>query len=87
MDTASRSQSLIGKRGTCKLAGGSKEVGFTILSVELPPRLLSETDDNAEDLVALDGGRFRVRFDDESLIDGSSTGVISGYEISSSKEE
>jgi hypothetical protein len=80
MDTASCLQRLIGKRGVCKIAGGSEGIGFITLAVKVPPRFV--TDDDA---TIIDGGQFLVRFD--GLVDGSDTGEISGYDICSFGEE
>jgi hypothetical protein len=79
MDTASRLESLIGKRGRCKIAGTLQEIGFIILAVKVPPRFLTD-----DDPTIIDGGEFLVRFD--GLVDGSDTGEILGYQISSFEE-
>ena len=76
MDTASRLESLIGKRGRCKIDGASQEIGFIILAVKVPPRFLTE-----DDPAIIDGGQFLVHFD--GLVDGSDSGEIWGYQISS----
>ncbi len=80
METLSRLNALTGKHGLLKIRFAG-EVGFTFLSVDPAPDLPTAADDEAIQ-TAITRSRFLVRFDEGTLIDGSDTRVISGYDIS-----
>jgi len=80
MNTLWRLKALTGKHGLLKIRFAG-EVGFTFLSVEPPPDLLAETNDQ-EIQTAITRSRFLVRFDEGTLIDGTDTRIISGRDIS-----
>ncbi|HMD76705.1 MAG TPA: hypothetical protein VKG86_04965 [Terracidiphilus sp.] len=79
MDTVTRSNNLIGKKGLLKIANHG-EVRFTFLSVDPVSDLPAEADDDAFQNV-INQSSFKVRFD-KVIIDGSDTKVISGFYIS-----
>ena len=64
-----RLNSLTGKRGVLKIRCAG-QVDFTFLSVDPPPDLPTEMDDD-EFQTAITRSRFLVRFEEGTLIDGS----------------
>jgi hypothetical protein len=85
MQTLSRLNRLVGKQAFVKLPLQDAEV--TLLSVDPPTKYPAKLDDDPIASLmdmgrVIDGSRFTVRYQDGILVDGSDTGVISGWYIS-----